>query len=184
MPKTSKNSTAKAKTALQGPQASAEVTKGVNMAQSTPTASEPTAEAKPKRNTGGKKGRSGAPVGNTNAIRHGLVAGMLPPNCRYIENRLNRFRRLLEAQVIAVHGSVSLTHAAHIQTSLRHERHSMLCQRWLRLEEQNLKASDKIAFSRELAKASTERDKALKELNLDKPPKAPWELDVEVVDDD
>ena len=58
--------------------------------------------------------------------------------------------------------------AASIQTATAWQRHSSLCLRWLRLGETSLKPEQKMNFSREIARASGERDKALRELHLDR----------------
>lgn len=123
-----------------------------------------------------EKKKPGAPRGNTNAmshglnanLRHGLKAGKLPKDCRYIENQLYGLRRKLEAAVVAAKGDVSLPDAACIQTAIKWERHGALALRWLRLEEANLKPTERLAFSREIARASTERDRALQALGLDR----------------
>ena len=119
----------------------------------------------------GKKGRSGPKAGNTNAIRHGLKAGKLPKNAQYIEHQVNRLRRELEAAVFNVKGEVSLLDAATIQTALKWERHGALALRWLRVQSEKLKPTEALQFSREIARASTERDRALRALGLDAPPK-------------
>jgi len=98
----------------------------------------------------------------------------------YLEDRLNKFRRMLEDQLLATKGEISITDAATISTAVKWEKHAALCERWLRLAEkrgEQLKPADYLSFSREVARASTERDKALKQLNLDAPPKNPWELE-------
>ncbi len=122
----------------------------------------------------GKPGRSGAPKDNRNALRHGLRGGMLPKDCKYIEFRLNKFRRTLEDAVLAAKGVVGLTDAALIQTCLRWERHSALAQRWLRVQGDKLSTSDKLRFSEAIAKGSDNRDKAVEKLKLDTEPVAPW----------
>lgn len=107
----------------------------------------------------------GAPkIGN---LRHGLLAGKLPPKLHFIERRLQGFRRNLEQAVIDVRGEVTVTDAAFIQTCYRHERHALLCQRWLTTELDKLKPMERLHFSREIARASGERDKALAALRLD-----------------
>ena len=113
----------------------------------------------------------GAPPGNRNGrgnLRHGLRGGSLPKEAKYIENRLNGFRRTLEDAVLALRGAISITDAACIQSVLRWERHACLAQRWLTKEYKTLKPADRLTFSREIARASGERDKALKMLDLDK----------------
>lgn len=116
----------------------------------------------------GKPGRSGPPAGNANGMRHGLKAGKLPKDAKYIEVRLNIFRRNLEEAVLAVKETISLPDAAAIQTAMRWERHAALAQRWLTKEGATLKPVDRLAFSREIARASGERDKAISMLKLDR----------------
>lgn len=110
----------------------------------------------------------GGQKGNRNHMRHGLTAGKLPKGCQYLENQLNGFRRTLEDIVIGVKGQISLPDAASIQTALKWERHGALALRWLTKEGDKLKPMESLAFSREIAKASTERDKALASLGLNR----------------
>ncbi len=133
-------------------------------------------KAAPKRRFGkcqpahycGKPGRSGAPRENINAIRHGLKAGQLPKDAKYIEYRLNAFRRTLEQAVLGARGEVTIPDAATIQTCLRWERHACLAQRWLVKAGDTLKPEQRLTFSREIARASAERDKAIAALKLDR----------------
>ena len=111
--------------------------------------------------------RPGAQRGNQNAVRHGLVAGDLPKDAKYIRNRINGFRRQLEAAVIAVKNEITLTDAASIQTCIRWERHASLAQRWLTKSIDELSPTERLHFSREICKASSERDKAIHALRLD-----------------
>jgi hypothetical protein len=115
----------------------------------------------------GKPGRSGPPKGAQNNLRHGLTAGALPKHCRYIEHQANRLRRELEAAVLAIRNQVTLVDAAAIQTAMKWERHGALALRWLRLEGHTLKPVERLQFSREIAQASTARDKAMASLKLD-----------------
>jgi len=114
----------------------------------------------------GKKGRSGPPRNNHNGMRHGLRAGKLPRDAKHIEWQINRLRRELEAAVMEVKGEVTLLDAASIQTAIKWERHGALALRWLRIEGDKLKPVERLQFSREIARASTERDKALAALKL------------------
>ena len=123
-----------------------------------------------KRRFCGVKGRSGAPKENRNALRHGLKGGNLPKDAKYIQHRLNGFRRQLEDHVLELRGEVSIVEAATIQTILRWERHASLALRWLNKSADSLTAMERLHFSREIARASTERDKSLRELKLDKEP--------------
>lgn len=129
------------------------------------------AKAAPRRFCG-KKGRSGPPKGNANNLRHGLRAGQLPRDAKYIEYRLNAFRRTLEQTVLAAKGEVTLPDAAAIQTCLRWERHACLAQRWLVKAGDTLKPEQRLNFSREIARASAERDKAIAALKLDRDARA------------
>lgn len=108
----------------------------------------------------------GGQKGNRGHMRHGLNAGKLPKGCQYIENALNHFRRQVEDIVLENKGSISLQDAASIQTALKWERHGALALRWLNKQGDSLKPMESLAFSREIARASTERDKALATLGL------------------
>lgn len=110
-------------------------------------------------------GKGGAPPGNKNAVRHGLTTGKLPVGCGWVATLTNHLRTALENAVIAAHGEITLYEAAVINTAIRWERHAMLAQRWLRITA-DLTIDQKLAFHREVARASTERDKCLKELGL------------------
>ncbi len=144
--------------------------------------------AKPPNNSPGKAGKltaqqigslppkpgsrpRGAPKGSRNGrgnIRHGLRAGSLPKDARYIEVRLNLFRRHLEDAVLAAKGGVvDIPSAAYIQTAVRWERHASLAHRWLTKQYDTLKPLERLQFSREIAKASSERDKAVAALKLE-----------------
>ena len=114
----------------------------------------------------GIAGRSGPPKGNANGLRHGLKAGKLPADAKYIETRLNIVRRNLEQAVLDAKEEISLPDAAAIQTCIRWERHAALAQRWLTKEYKELKPEQRLTFSREIARASGERDKALAALQL------------------
>ncbi|MBM4069110.1 MAG: hypothetical protein FJ271_09225 [Planctomycetes bacterium] len=97
-----------------------------------------------------------------------MKAGKLPKSARYIEVRVNIVRRNLESAVVESKGEVSLPDAAAIQTACRWERHAALAQRWLTKEHDKMTPEQRLNFSREIAKASAERDKAIKMLNLDR----------------
>ena len=131
----------------------------------------------------GKPGKSGAPRDNRNALRHGLKGGQLPRDAKFIEWRLNAFRRMLEDTVLETRNKVSITDAAHIQSAYRWERHALLAQRWLTKQYDELKPADKIKFSEAVARASDCRDKAIAALKLDRDPlQDQWaSLDAEVV---
>ncbi|MCH8047426.1 MAG: hypothetical protein IID44_27320 [Planctomycetes bacterium] len=136
-----------------------------------------------KTPTNGKPGaKRGAPRDNRNALRHGLRGGQLPADAKYVENRLNAFRRNLEDAVLVVSGEVDIPAAAAIQTALRWERHACLAQRWLTKAYDELKPLDRLHFSREIARASTERDKAIATLELGTKDNRPWMADAITVE--
>lgn len=110
--------------------------------------------------------KRGAPKANGNAIRHGLTAGKLPRGAAYIARISGVFRTSLEAAVIDHKTQISLHDAAVIQTAVRWERHSQLAQRWLRKEFDRLTPDQKLHYSREVARASAERDRCLRLLGL------------------
>jgi hypothetical protein len=115
--------------------------------------------------------KRGAKPGNRNNLRHGLRAGKLPLDAAHVENQCNALRRTLEDAVLAARGAVTLTDAANVATATKWERHGALCLRWLR-KAKDLKPLEQLTFSREIAKASTERDKAIALLRLDRDPDA------------
>ncbi len=117
----------------------------------------------------------GAPLGNTNAVRHGMRGAGLPPGCQHIQRATCHFRRQLESAVMEARGEITLVDAAFVNTAFRSERHAQLAQRWLAKEAENMTPSDRLNYSREVARASSDRDKAIVALNLPKRPDAdPW----------
>jgi len=121
----------------------------------------------PKSATGKAHPRGGAPFGNRNAMRHGLRAGSLPKGASYIAREMVALRREIEDAVLARRGRIELYEAALIQTAVRWERHALLAQRWLRLNAETMTHEERVRYSREIARASSERDKCLKLLGLD-----------------
>ena len=105
----------------------------------------------PKKRAGAKKGQRGAPRGNDNAARHYLKAGKLPPTMAYIEKRVNAFRRHLEDAVGKAKGEVSIVDAAAINSALKWERHGILCQHYLRHNEETLSVDQFLKYSEAMA---------------------------------
>jgi len=108
-----------------------------------------------------------APIANQNALQQGMTAGSLPDGCSYIANKTKALRSALQQAVLAVRGEVSITDAAAINTAVRAERLAMLAQRWLRLSAETMSHDQRLAYARETVKASEQRDKAIRSLNLD-----------------
>ena len=109
-----------------------------------------------------------APPMNRNRTRHGLCAGRLPKGAAYVKRTCDGLRRAIEAEVLARHGELSLHHAALIQSAIRWERHALLVQRWLRLDCDRMDMATRLAYSRDIARASAERVKCLTALRLDR----------------
>jgi len=125
-------------------------------------------KAKPRKRFCGVKGRSGAPRGNGNALRHGMKGGKLPEGCQYIENRVNSLRRQVETALLAAKREIGIVDAAAVNSILKWERHGLLAAHWLRHEAAKLSAGDRLKFSEAIAKASDSRDKAIRSLGLDR----------------
>ncbi len=119
----------------------------------------------------------GAQANNRNSLRHGMYGtGKLPKELRFIENRLNGFRRLVEDTVLAEKGVINLTDASLINTAMKWERHAALAQRWLTVNYKKLKPQELLNFSREVARGSMERDKCILALSLGTKVDKPWLL--------
>lgn len=117
--------------------------------------------------TPNKSKRSGAPSGNRNAIRHGLTVQGFPPGCTYIQKQVASFRSALEVAIEQVRGAMGVFEIACIQTAVEWHTHALKARRWVRLEDEKLTIDQRIAYSREIARAFAERDKVLKALGLD-----------------
>lgn len=122
-------------------------------------------------------GKPGAPKANTNRTLHGLRGSGLPKGCARLYRRINDFRRSLCQAVEGSAGSIDLHAAATIDSACQWQRHALLAARWLRIQHDELTADQRLAFSREVAKASTERDRCIRLLGLDaKPDASPWAM--------
>lgn len=126
-------------------------------AASTPGASAHAPAASPVRKRGG-----------ANHVTHGMYGVGLPRGAQRLARRLNEFRRALCAAVEDA-GSIDLTAAATIDSACQWLRHGLLAARWLRLHEEKMTHDQRLAYSREVAKASAERDRCIRLLRLDKP---------------
>jgi hypothetical protein len=116
--------------------------------------------------------KRGAQPGNKNTLTHGLDAshglraGRLPKGCGYIVRAVNDFTRSFNRALIAQKGEVSFTDAASVNSATRWERHSCLALRWLRLHCETMTHDQRLTYSREIAKASAERDKCIRATGL------------------
>lgn len=109
--------------------------------------------------------------GGPNNLRHGLrslAIGNVPKGSTWIKSLVSQFRRLLERTVLDQHGVLDVYRRCLIQSACRWEQHGLLAQRWSRTSFESLTHDQRLATSREIARASSERDKCLRELGLDK----------------
>lgn len=125
------------------------------------------------------KDKGGAPKGNINAGRHYMLCGKLPKELKYVELRINAFKRNLEGLVLDAKGSISVSDASLIDVAARWERHSNLALAYLRREGSTLKPAERLSYSEATAKGATHRDKAIQSLGLDTKPLDPWAIAVE-----
>ncbi len=110
-------------------------------------------------------------------VKHGLTAGALPGGCGYVAKLTLAFRQSLEAAVLKAAGQIGVYEAALIQSACRWERHALLATRWLRLEADKMDRSERLAYSKAIADASTSRDRCLKELGLSAAARPdPWDI--------
>jgi hypothetical protein len=112
--------------------------------------------------------KRGSQPNNRNRLRHGLKSGKMPLAVKHLEHRCNNLRRALEDAICAVRPGVTVTEAAHINTACRWEGHASKAHAWLYSEYNNLTPMERLYFSKEIGTGSRERDKAIKELCIDK----------------
>lgn len=110
--------------------------------------------------------KRGSQIGNRNSLKHGLTSGRLPPGSSYIKRAMGRFVAAVEEAVVDAGGELDVMTAATIQSAMRWERHALLAQRWLVQAFGELSHADRLAYSREIARASSERDKCLRVLGI------------------
>lgn len=99
--------------------------------------------------------------------RHGLSCNELPKGCTHLELKSNVIRRNLEQAVLELKGKISLTDAAHINSAIRWERHAGVTAWHLKKNADGLSGPDFLKFSHAIARASSERDRAIRMLNLE-----------------
>lgn len=107
-------------------------------------------------------------ISDRSPIRHGLYTSKLPPGTQYVENRVNQFRRHLENECLQAKGEISLVDASLINSAAKWERVGQLASRWLRLKGEELKPLELLKYCEAVARASDSRDKAIRQLNLDR----------------
>jgi hypothetical protein len=128
-----------------------------------PIDSEPLNRVETKRT----RRKRGAQPRNKYAMRHGLQSGMLPDGCGFITKQSSTFRRAVESAVLATRGQLGVYEVALIQSASTWYVHGLKARRWLRVAFDQLSNDQRVAFSREEARAFSERDRILKQLGLD-----------------
>jgi hypothetical protein len=125
----------------------------------------------------GKRGRSGAPRGNLNAMRNGssvskrLVVGELPPKLVAVRREARAYRRGLEAEVERVKGDITTTDAHHIDTASAATIQAAICRWLLRHKLGTMTTADIRGCTSDMVKAKERRDAAVKALALDVDPR-------------
>ena len=110
--------------------------------------------------------QQGAQPANRSAFRHGLRSSRWPAGFSYQERQCNLYRRVLEDVVLAQRGEIDVIDAGTIHSAVQWAAHGAKAAKWL-ADGADLSPSDKLNHSREIARASTERDRAVKALGLD-----------------
>lgn len=96
-----------------------------------------------------------------------LALGELPANMRGAGKTAGKLRLALEAAVIDRHGDIDLVRAGLIVTACRWERHAAIAGWLLRQHAETMTHAERLTYSREIARASAERDKAVAALKLE-----------------
>jgi hypothetical protein len=142
----------------------------------------------PRKRGGGKKGRSGVPKGNFNALRRGgrinykrLVVGELPQKMVSIKREAQKYRRGLEAEVLNIKGDISFMDAHAIDTASAATIAAGISRWLLRNRIETMTIADIRGCGMDILKAKQKRDTAVASLGLDIPPE-PVSLDAYVTD--
>jgi len=121
----------------------------------------------PEPKANGRKARYDLPK-NRYALRHGLKSANAPSDCQHVQDARNAFKRRLEEVVYEQKGRYpTLTEAAAINSCGEWLRHSLLAANWLRKHSAKMNHTERILYSKEIARGCSERDKCLRELKLD-----------------
>jgi hypothetical protein len=132
---------------------------------------------------GGKPGRCGPAKGNINGLKNGtralnrLVVGELPKQLLSVRREGRAYRRNLESAVLSARGNISTTDCHHIDTASACTIHAGICRWLLRNKISTMTTADVLNCSREITKAKAGRDAAIRALNLDVKPEAPWAIE-------
>ena len=117
----------------------------------------------------------GSPVANLNAIRNGsrlevrrLTVGSFPVQLQKVQYEGRKYRRALEDAVLETHQDVSVTHAHLIDTASAATIHAGICRWLLRQRIAEMNTGDVLACSNAMLRAKETRDRAVKQLGLDR----------------
>src|SRR5580704_1541002 len=108
-----------------------------------------------------RKRTGGAPDGNANALKNGLRCGKFPPGSEYLIKQVASFRKVAEAAILDARGQLGFYETSLLQTAIEHYSHGLRVRRWLRVGWNDLNLDQRLAYSREIARAFSERDKVL-----------------------
>ena|GEM_PF-6279627 len=109
------------------------------------------------------------------------VGGKLPPGCRYIGIKARAYQSLLIAALEASGREVDIAALSFANTAAQFHRHAKFCERVL-AESEDLTPGEKLAYSREIAKAAAERDRNVRCMGLAVPPPTdddPWTIEAD-----
>jgi hypothetical protein len=123
------------------------------------------------------RSKGGPPSGNQNRATHFLNCSGWPADAIQDRRHVAALGRALRQAVLDCGTLLDVVTLATIQTAMRWEKHARLAGRWLRKEAATLTPDQRLAFSRESARASAERDKAIAALGLKRPSeRSPWDV--------
>jgi hypothetical protein len=114
-------------------------------------------------------------VGNQNAAKSGVASwlklGRLPPKSGHLRRVLNGLRDQIRAAVSADSGEITLFQELRIQTAIRHEARLRLLLQWSAdpATADKLSIADRLAIMRDTGAAAESRDKAIRDLGIDRP---------------
>jgi hypothetical protein len=114
-----------------------------------------------------EKRSPGAPLGNSNAYKHGLRTAKLGPQMEYIHRKANLFRATAEAETLSLRGKLGIWEQSLLQSAAQWLICALKIERLLRLGDAELTSDQKVNYSERIAKACNERDRCLQRLGLD-----------------
>jgi hypothetical protein len=110
--------------------------------------------------------RGGAPVGNSNARRHGLRSPRSAQPDRWIDRQTDEFRRGLEHDVLTVHGEIGIMAAALVHSAVEATRQALAELRELRTAYDKMDPSQRSQKRHAAVRLLDMRDKKIAQLGL------------------